>query len=107
MRLSYRKANGLPADNRAVGLNGVMGNLFASVQSVFFLGIIVVLAYLIVDGLTTRSVWVKGARGWGVDIHTWAQKRSRTDEPLSYWLAMSFYAASLALLSYQALFAQS
>jgi len=69
-----------------------------TLQSVFIVLVILVLCYLVANGLLTRSVWVKGNRRGLVSIREWAHKRSRDDEPRSYWFAMVFYSAALLCL---------
>ena len=54
-----------------------------------------VLLYLIVDGLITGQVWVRGARKGFVNFKQWAHKRSREEEPVSYWLFMGLYAVGI------------
>ena len=67
-------------------------------QSLFVILVILILAYLIVDGWTTRAVWVKGKREGLVSFRQWAHKRERNAEPWPYWFAMSFYAVAILCL---------
>jgi hypothetical protein len=69
-----------------------------SLQSIFIVLVILVLCYLVANGLLTRSVWVKGNRRGLVSFREWAHKRGRDDEPRSYWFAMGFYSAALLCL---------
>ena len=68
-----------------------------TLQSLFVILVILLLCYLVVDGLLTRSVWVKGARTGAFSFRQWAHKRNRDDEPGSYWFAMSFYVVAVLL----------
>ena len=58
------------------------------------------LSYLLIDGLLTGSVWVKGALNGRWSLSEWAHKRSRIDDPVSYWGFMSFYTLALCWLAY-------
>jgi len=69
-----------------------------TLQSIFIVLVILVLCYLVANGLLTRSVWVKGNRRGMVSFREWAHKRSRDDEPRSYWFAMGFYSVALLCL---------
>lgn len=66
----------------------------------FFLLIVVgSLGFMVVDGLLTGSVWVRGARK-GMTFKQWAHKRDRDEEPISYWLFMSLYIAGIVWILY-------
>ena len=69
-----------------------------TVESLFIILIILVLCYLVANGLLTRSIWVKGNRRGLVSFREWAHKCNREDEPHSYWFAMTFYSAALLCL---------
>ncbi len=69
-----------------------------TVESLFIILVILVLCYLVANGLLTRSVWVKGNRRGLVSFREWAHKCNREDEPHSYWFAMFFYSAVLLCL---------
>jgi H+/Cl- antiporter ClcA len=69
-----------------------------TLQFIFIVLVILVLCYLVANGLLTRSVWVKGNRRGLVSFSEWAHKRSREDEPHSYWFAMAFYSVALLCL---------
>lgn len=69
-----------------------------TLQFIFIVLVILVLCYLVANGLLTRSVWVKGNRRGLVSFSEWAHKRSREDEPHSYWFAMAFYCVVLLCL---------
>ena len=57
---------------------------------VFVYLVAAILLYMVVDGLITGAVWVRGSRS-GFSLKQWAHKRSREEEPVSYWLFMSLY----------------
>ena len=58
--------------------------------------------YLIIDALRTGSILVKGGKGeWGI----WAHKKTKQEDPASYWFFLSFYIAALGLMLYIVLFA--
>ena len=69
-----------------------------TLQSIFIVLVILVLCYLVANGLLTRSVWVKGNRRGLVSFREWAHKCGRDDEPRSYWFAMGFYSVALLCL---------
>jgi hypothetical protein len=67
-------------------------------QSVFVVLVILLLFGLILDGLMTHSVWVKGSRTGNFSFRNMAHKRGREDEPGSYWFAMIFYSVAMLFL---------
>ena len=69
-----------------------------TLQSIFIILVILVLCYLVANGLLTRSVWVKGNRRGLVSFREWAHKRNREDEPRTYWFAITFYCGTLLCL---------
>jgi hypothetical protein len=69
-----------------------------TLQSLFIILVILLLCYLVVDGLLTRSVWVKGGRKRPFSFRQWAHKCERADEPRSYWFVLGFYAVATLLL---------
>ena len=69
-----------------------------TLESVFIGLVILVLCYLIANGLLTRSVWVKGDRRGLVSFREWAHKSSRDDEPRTYWFAIIFYSVAMLCL---------
>ncbi|NND40094.1 MAG: hypothetical protein HKO06_10905 [Pseudomonadales bacterium] len=71
-----------------------------TLQSIFIVLVILVLCYLVANGLLTRSVWVKGSRRGIVSFREVAHKRNRDDEPRSYWFAMGFYSVVLLCLAW-------
>ena len=62
---------------------------------VFVFIVAAILLYLIVDGLITGEVWVRGARKGFVNFKQLAHKRSRAEEPISYWVFMGLYAVGI------------
>lgn len=68
-----------------------------TLQSLFIVLVILLLCYLVIDGLLTRSIWVKGGRKRPFSFRQWAHKCGREDEPRSYWFAMVFYAVAILL----------
>lgn len=62
---------------------------------VFVFIVAAILLYLIVDGFITGEVWVRGARKGFVNFSQWAHKRSREEEPVSYWMFMGLYAVGI------------
>ena len=71
-----------------------------TLQSLFVVLVILLLCFLVVDGLLTHSVWVKGSRRGPFSFRHWAHKSGRADEPNSYWFAMVFYAVAILLLAW-------
>jgi ABC-type branched-subunit amino acid transport system permease subunit len=69
-----------------------------TLQSVFVALVILLLFGLVLDGLLTRSVWVKGGRNGIFSLRNPAHKCAREDEPYSYWFAMIFYSVAMLLL---------
>ena len=69
-----------------------------TLQSLFVVLVILLLCYLVGNGLLTGSVWVKGSRTGLFSFRHWSHKRSCEDEPRSYWFAMVFYAVAILLL---------
>jgi len=84
----------LPAAGH-VGQNVAMDTLNAW-QAALMSGLGLILAWLVLNGLRSGSVWVRGARDAGsADPRDWATPVSRETSPVGYWLAISFYSASL------------
>jgi hypothetical protein len=70
-------------------------------QSLFIILVILVLLYLVIDGLITRSIWIKGGRRSGiVNWREWAHRCERADKPATYWAAMIFYCLALLLIGW-------
>jgi hypothetical protein len=74
-------------------------------QSVFILLVMLLLAYLVIDGWTRRRVWVKGARNGLFSFRNWAHSCERDEDAWSYWFAMGFYTLALICLGGLLLFA--
>ena len=64
--------------------------------------VIIHLVYLIINGIVTESVWVRGPRK-GISLTVWAHKKERIDEPIGYWFFMTFYSALLVFILYLAI----
>ena len=69
-----------------------------TLQSLFVILVILILCYLVVEGLLTRSVWIKGPRRGAFSFRQWAHKRSRDDDPQPYWFAIVFYSGAILML---------
>ncbi len=69
-----------------------------TIQMLFILLVILMLAYLLVDGWVTRAVWVKGARNGLFSFRNWAHKCERDYKPWPYWFAMTFYSLAIICL---------
>ena len=69
-----------------------------TLQTLFIILVTLILCYLVVEGLLTRAVWVKGARKGAFSFRQWAHKRDRDEDPHSYWFAIIFYSASILML---------
>lgn len=69
-----------------------------TLQSAFVGIVIVLLCALVLDGILTHSVWVKGSRTGLFSFRNVAHKRAREDEPHSYWFALIFYSVAMLLL---------
>ena len=69
-----------------------------TLQLFFMILVVGILLYLIVDGLWTGSVWVKGNRSGIVNYRQWAHKCDRVDEPVSYWFAMGFCGVAMLVI---------
>jgi hypothetical protein len=69
-----------------------------TLQSVFVGLVILLLCALVLDGIYTRSVWVKGSRTGLFSFRNLAHKCERDYAPRCYWSAMVFYCAAMLLL---------
>lgn len=78
-----------------------------TLQSVFVVLVILLLFGLVLNGLMTRSVWVKGSRAGIFSFRNMAHKRGREDEPRCYWFAMIFYSVAMLLLIWLLMSGQS
>lgn len=67
-------------------------------QSFFISLIILILAGLLLHGLASGAVWVKGTRHGLFSFRHWAHKRYRDEDPWPYWFALGFYAVALLCL---------
>ena len=65
------------------------------IQLAVIILVVLVLAWLLIDGAMTRAVWVKGARDGLFSFRHWAHKRYLDEDPRLYWFAMGFYAFAL------------
>ncbi len=65
----------------------------------FVLLVIGIFGYMVFDGLVTEEVWVRGPRK-GFSLTQWGHKRSRIDEPISYWFFMILYSGFALFLVY-------
>jgi len=84
----------LPAAGQ-VGQNAGMDTLNIW-QAMLMGGLGLILAWLVLNGLRSGSVWVRGVRDAGsADPRDWATAVSRQTSPLGYWLAIGFYSAAL------------
>lgn len=70
---------------------------------IFVFLVVGILLYMVVDGLLTGEVWVRGARS-GFSLSQWAHKRCRLDEPVSYWFFMGLYTVGALWLIYLVIF---
>ncbi len=70
----------------------------AEIQTIVTLLVVCALAFLIIDGLASGAVWVKGTRTGLFTFRHWAHKRSRDEDPWPYWFALSFYGVALICL---------
>ena len=69
-------------------------------MEIFFVVLVIaILLFMVIDGLITGEVWVRGPRS-GFSLTRWAHKRSREDEPVGYWIFMSLYTAGALWLIY-------
>ncbi|MEM8769669.1 MAG: hypothetical protein AAGE43_19720 [Pseudomonadota bacterium] len=68
-----------------------------TVQLLFVLSLGAILCWLVWNGWTTGSVWVRGVRkASSTDPALWATPVDRKQHPGGYWLAMSFYGGGIA-----------
>jgi hypothetical protein len=69
-----------------------------TLQSLFIVLVILVLAGLLIDGAINRTVWIKGARNGLFSFRHLAHRCEREEDPWSYWFAMGFYGFALICL---------
>lgn len=65
-------------------------------------------AWLLIDGVLTGGVWVKGGAKdrftRDLDMHSFATKMRRDENPSTYWLVMVLYLIFLSALIYLGFF---
>ena len=76
----------------------IMRSIMITLQSVFVSLVMLLLCALVLDGIMTRSVWVKGSRTGLFSFRNLAYKCEREYEPRCYWSAMVFYSVAMLLL---------
>lgn len=65
-------------------------------QAMLMIGLGLILAWLIVNGLRNGSVWVRGVRNArSANPQDWATPVSRATSPTGFWLAIGLYALGL------------
>jgi len=72
-----------------------MINIFYSIAGLW-------VCWLLLDGLLTGKVWVKGGAkdrfSRSISMHSFAHKVSREESPIVYWLNIFLYIAFIALI---------
>ncbi len=59
------------------------------------------LCWLVWNGWTSGSVWVRGVRkASSQDPRLWATPIDRKQQPVGYWLAMSFYGCGILFVGW-------
>jgi len=76
----------------------IIRSIMITLQSVFVSLVMLLLCALVLDGIMTRSVWVKGSRTGVFSFRNLAHKCDREYEPRCYWSAMVFYSVAMLLL---------
>lgn len=76
-----------------------------TVEKILFAVLLFSTSYLLWDGFTSGSVWVRGGRRT-LEFGKWAHKKSRVQEPACYWIAMAFYGSSALFALYALVFLQ-
>jgi len=76
----------------------IIRSIMITLQSVFVSLVMLLLCALVLDGILTRSVWVKGSRTGLFSFRNLAHKCDREYEPRCYWPAMVFYCVAMLLL---------
>lgn len=68
----------------------------------FYLLVLLWLLWLLFDGLYTGQIWVKGGAKdrftRALDMHSFAHKVDRHQQPATYWFHVAFYAAGSVLI---------
>ncbi|WP_041659777.1 hypothetical protein [Acaryochloris marina] len=73
------------------------------VEKILFAVLLLSTSYLLWDGFTSGSVWVRGGRRT-FEFGKWAHKKHRHQEPTCYWIAMAFYGSSAIFSLYALVF---
>jgi len=76
----------------------IIRSIMITLQSVCVSLVMLLLCALVLDGILTRSVWVKGSRTGLFSFRNLAYKCDREYEPRCYWSAMVFYSVAMLLL---------
>ena len=76
----------------------IIRSIMITLQSVCVSLVMLLLCALVLDGIMTRSVWVKGSRTGLFSFRNLAHKCDREYEPRCYWSAMVFYSVAMLLL---------
>lgn len=73
-------------------------------MQILYLLILLWIAWLVIDGLLSGAVWVKGGSEdrftRNLDMRSFATKLHRTKYPVYYWLAIVFYSAAAVYFFY-------
>ena len=73
-------------------------------MSIFYVVFILWVGWLLVDGLLTGKVWVKGGASdrfsRSLDMQSFAHKVDKKDSPAIYWLNVVFYLGAILFASY-------
>ncbi|MGR3276793.1 hypothetical protein ACSYAD_16950 [Acaryochloris marina NIES-2412] len=72
-------------------------------EKILFAVLLLSTSYLLWDGFTSGSVWVRGGRRT-LEFGKWAHKKHRSQEPICYWIAMTFYGGSAIFSLYALVF---
>jgi len=76
----------------------IIRSIMITLQSVCVSLVMLLLCALVLDGILTRSVWVKGSRTGLFSFRNLAHKCDREYEPRCYWSAIVFYSVAMLLL---------
>lgn len=72
-------------------------------EKILFAVLLLSTSYLLWDGFTSGSVWVRGGRRT-LEFGKWAHKKHRHQELICYWIAMAFYGGSAIFSLYALIF---
>ncbi|MEM7610619.1 MAG: hypothetical protein AAF270_03000 [Pseudomonadota bacterium] len=76
-------------------------DVLALIKTVALIGLGGYLSWLIWNGLSTGSVWVRGVRDMrSANIRDWATPISRDENPAGFWLAIGFYSFGIAFVAW-------